>query len=155
MVEYPANGEASDWMLGKRGIYAMSPELGTSDKASETFFIETRDTVKKVVSENYPWIKYTMLKVLPSISVRVTNLYEPRRRYLNSTSLALNLQIDKNAMKFGHLSEAAPVHCHQVSLFELLPDLEIESIKFPEPENHFKIDDFMIYNHTTFFELKE
>jgi len=26
-------------MLAKHGIFAMSPELGTSDKKSETFFI--------------------------------------------------------------------------------------------------------------------
>ena len=40
-VDYPANGEASDWMLAKHGIYALSPELGTKDKATETFFIES------------------------------------------------------------------------------------------------------------------
>ena len=34
-VDYPANGEASDWMLGEWGILAMSPELGTSDKRTE------------------------------------------------------------------------------------------------------------------------
>jgi hypothetical protein len=32
MVQYSANGEASDWMLGKHGIYALSPELGTHVK---------------------------------------------------------------------------------------------------------------------------
>lgn len=30
-IKYEANGEASDWMLGKHGIIAMSPELGTRD----------------------------------------------------------------------------------------------------------------------------
>lgn len=38
-VHYPANGEASDWMLAKHGILAMSPEIGTSDPRSEVFFI--------------------------------------------------------------------------------------------------------------------
>ena len=33
-VNYEANGEASDWMLGDRGIIAMSPELGTKDKSA-------------------------------------------------------------------------------------------------------------------------
>ena len=28
-IGYTANGEASDWMLGVRGIYAISPEIGT------------------------------------------------------------------------------------------------------------------------------
>jgi len=31
MVQYSANGEASDWMLGRHGIYALSPELGTAN----------------------------------------------------------------------------------------------------------------------------
>ena len=39
MVQYSANGEASDWMLAKHGIYALSPELGTSNKKSDQFFI--------------------------------------------------------------------------------------------------------------------
>jgi len=45
-VEYTANGEASDWMLGRHGIYAMSPELGTSNKNSEDFFLTTHSAVK-------------------------------------------------------------------------------------------------------------
>ena len=30
-VGYEADGEGSDWALGKYGIVAASPELGTSD----------------------------------------------------------------------------------------------------------------------------
>jgi hypothetical protein len=40
MVQYPANGEASDWMLGKHAIFALSPELGSSNKNSDYFFIK-------------------------------------------------------------------------------------------------------------------
>ncbi len=39
-IQYTANGEASDYMLGAFGIIAMSPELGTSDLITATFFIE-------------------------------------------------------------------------------------------------------------------
>ncbi len=39
-VEYPANGEASDWMLGAHNIIALSPELGTSASAAQSFFIK-------------------------------------------------------------------------------------------------------------------
>ena len=39
-IQYTANGEASDYMLGAFGIIAMSPELGTSDLKTATFFIE-------------------------------------------------------------------------------------------------------------------
>ncbi len=37
---YTANGEASDYMLAEKGIYAISPELGTSDNSTITFFIK-------------------------------------------------------------------------------------------------------------------
>ena len=40
MVGYTANGEASDWMLHERGIYALSPQLGMDDRATEHFFIK-------------------------------------------------------------------------------------------------------------------
>ena len=40
-IEYTANGEASDWMLGERGVYAISPELGSLDRGSESFFIKS------------------------------------------------------------------------------------------------------------------
>ena len=79
-VDYPANGEASDWMLAKHGIYAMSPELGTKDKATETFFISSPRALKKCLSENYPWMKYTILKLMPRINIQITNIFEPIRR---------------------------------------------------------------------------
>ena len=60
---YPANGEASDWMLAVRGIYAFSPELGTKDLSTEGFFVYSSDTVKLIVRENYPWIRYTMMSL--------------------------------------------------------------------------------------------
>ena len=55
-VNYEANGEASDWMLGDRGIIAMSPELGTKDKSAQHFFIRTPKAVQNVVFENLKWV---------------------------------------------------------------------------------------------------
>jgi hypothetical protein len=49
-INYTANWEASDWMLEERGIYAMSPELGTHDEATKTFFIKEWSTLQKVVT---------------------------------------------------------------------------------------------------------
>ena len=40
-IQYEANGEASDWMLGKYGIVSMSPELGIKDPGSDYFFIKS------------------------------------------------------------------------------------------------------------------
>ena len=42
-VNYDANGEASDWMLGALNILAMSPELGNSDYESNSFFIHDKN----------------------------------------------------------------------------------------------------------------
>ena len=55
-IGYTANGEASDWMLGERGIYALSPELGTKSHASEKFFIKNEKVLRQIVSQNYGWI---------------------------------------------------------------------------------------------------
>jgi len=43
-VNYPANGEMSDWVLSEYGIISLSPELGTNDYRTNTFFIQTRDS---------------------------------------------------------------------------------------------------------------
>jgi len=51
-VNYEANGEASDWMLGDRGIIAMSPELGIADKRSNAFFIKQPSVIKDVIFTN-------------------------------------------------------------------------------------------------------
>lgn len=95
-VDYPANGEASDWMFGAHGILAMSPELGTKDKASEVFFIGTEKVLKETISANYPWMKYTMMKLVPSFNVKVSNLYERNRKSLNETILTISLSFTKN-----------------------------------------------------------
>jgi len=64
LLEYEANGEASDWMLAHRGIYAMSPELSITEPATETFFMEDAELVKRVLRDHYPWVKYTITNML-------------------------------------------------------------------------------------------
>ena len=49
VYEYEANGEASDWMLANRGIYAMSPELSTDNPLTSDFFITDPELVKQVL----------------------------------------------------------------------------------------------------------
>ena len=51
-IGYTANGEASDWMLGERGVYAMSPELGISDRRSDYFFINSNKVLKDLCETN-------------------------------------------------------------------------------------------------------
>lgn len=116
MVKYPANGEASDWMLGNRGIYAMSPELGTSAKSSEDFFIASSQSLKRVVSDNYQWVRYTVLKVLPSITVKtIGNVKQHKSRGSESTTLAVKLSIAKSEVKFTSAHSGSPaVSCHPI-----------------------------------------
>lgn len=48
-VQYTANGEASDWMLNEHGIYAMSPELGSSSSRSDMFWITDVNSMKDLL----------------------------------------------------------------------------------------------------------
>jgi len=59
-IGYTANGEASDWMLQERGIYAMSPEIGIEDSRSNTFFIRDPAVLLDVCQQNYVWIRGIM-----------------------------------------------------------------------------------------------
>lgn len=42
-INYTANGEASDWMLAKKNIIAMSPELGRDTRSSQYFYINAHE----------------------------------------------------------------------------------------------------------------
>ena len=64
-VQYTANGEASDWMLYEHGVYAMSPELGSSNSASDVFFIKDANVLKQLLEQNFVWIEYTVAKLQP------------------------------------------------------------------------------------------
>ena len=55
-----ANGEASDWMLGERGIYAASVELGGEVPETKTWFIEDTDALKSLLVDNHKWLGATM-----------------------------------------------------------------------------------------------
>ena len=59
-IGYTANGEASDWMLQERGIYAMSPEIGIEDSRSNTFFIKDPSVLLDVCQQNFVWIRGIM-----------------------------------------------------------------------------------------------
>ena len=62
-IQYEANGEASDWMLGKHGIIAMSPELGIKNGFSDDFFITQPDILKTVLQANADWVLTAALKI--------------------------------------------------------------------------------------------
>ena len=72
-IGYTANGEASDWMLHERGIYAVSPELGLNGHAYESFFIKTSKALEAVVAGNSHWVNYTMRLLVERVVCELKN----------------------------------------------------------------------------------
>ena len=136
-VDYPANGEASDWMLGEWGILAMSPELGTSDKRTEQFFIKDPSVLKETVSKNYPWIKFTMLKLTSQVHFTLENVFEPKRKYYNSTEIVLRLQVSKNDGIFDNRYRNTPEpKSHSNTCHSFVLKVLKEGSKITEIENY-------------------
>ena len=54
-IEYTANGEASDFMLGELGIYALTVELGSDKEEINEFFIKDAADLKTLLLETEPW----------------------------------------------------------------------------------------------------
>ena len=52
MINYTANGEASDWMLAKKNIIAISPELGLDSRSTQKFYISQND-IGKCLEKDY------------------------------------------------------------------------------------------------------
>ena len=55
-IGYSSSGEASDWMLGEQKIVSFSPELGSSDHRTNTFFFE-QSLIFNALEENYRVIR--------------------------------------------------------------------------------------------------
>lgn len=68
-IQYQANGEASDWLLGKYGILAMSPELGVRDGNSDVFFISDKNVLKRVIKDNSVWILNAISKIISRLQI--------------------------------------------------------------------------------------
>jgi len=66
-VQYTANGEASDWMLSEHGVYAMSPEIGSSNSNSDVFFISKAENIRITMEQNFVWIEYIIIKLQPQL----------------------------------------------------------------------------------------
>ena len=62
-IKYRASGEASDWMLGKMNVIAMSPELGTSSRRTEAFWLRSDSAIEEVCSVNSRWLEFVFAKL--------------------------------------------------------------------------------------------
>lgn len=55
-IDYAATGEASDWMLNKRNVFAFSPELGYPSPGSQHFYPKIKEQ-KRAVREHFKTVK--------------------------------------------------------------------------------------------------
>jgi len=82
-VGYTANGEASDWLLGKYGIIAMSPEIGIHHFKNDKFF-PSRENIFPVVSSDFDGVFYMLSKLNPKIKLNGTNeSFDDNRKFVD------------------------------------------------------------------------
>lgn len=74
LMNKTANGEASDYFLAEKGIYSVSPRLGTNETQSETFFIDSAKDVEEICEQNYPWVYFMIKQLHPSINLQLLQL---------------------------------------------------------------------------------
>ena len=69
-VGYTANGGADDWMLFEHGIISCTPELGTSDRQSNTFF-PSEGVASTLIHAHLDWTKFyrRMLGAHPVVTI--------------------------------------------------------------------------------------
>lgn len=61
----PINGEISDWMFGEHKIFAFSPELGSQDISTFTYYIRSGSTLKNMLDENHKMVYFACQTLLP------------------------------------------------------------------------------------------
>ena len=61
-VGYYSDGEASDWMLYKAGVIAMSPELASASVSSMTFDIANPREEAEIIIKNLELPEYIIRK---------------------------------------------------------------------------------------------
>jgi hypothetical protein len=66
-ISYVANGEASDWMLGRHGIISFSPELGNDKQDTDNFF-PPKEKIPEILDFEFPVIKAFFARHRPIIS---------------------------------------------------------------------------------------
>ena len=69
LLNYHANGEASDWALSKAGIISMSPELASESVTSYTFDMPSVREEARVILENLGLPFYLLDKASPQLEI--------------------------------------------------------------------------------------
>lgn len=68
-TNHKTNGEVSDYMFGEKGILAVSPEIGSSDFKSLTYYIEYPKTQLEMLSSHNKWVYRAALNLLPRLNM--------------------------------------------------------------------------------------
>lgn len=68
----PINGEVSDYMMEKHRIVAMSPELGSNDIKTSTYYMTDGTAMKVMLSSNYQMVKHAVQTLLPHFNCTLT-----------------------------------------------------------------------------------
>jgi hypothetical protein len=74
-INYLANGEATDWMYGEKGIIAMSPELGADSTEGNKFYPPQR-AIKSILETDFYILDYWVNKMAGNISLVNQSIYE-------------------------------------------------------------------------------
>ena len=81
-IQYVANGEASDWMLGVHDIISFSPEMGSKENTGGSFY-PNKNQIKEVMSKeflpidlflDYCIVKFNDIEILKTDDQNLQNL---------------------------------------------------------------------------------
>ena len=56
-------------MLANNGIFAISPELGTNNKETNTFFIKETEVLIDTLEQNYKWVILIIYQLAPNLEM--------------------------------------------------------------------------------------
>ena len=97
LLNYFANGEASDWALSTAGIIAMSPELASNSAMSLTFDIPSVREEAQIILENMDMPFYLLAKASAQLSVTPQDS-SPVRIISNKKDIILEFTVSNKGM---------------------------------------------------------
>lgn len=113
-IKYPANGEASDWMLATHGIISMSPELGTDSVDSEGLY-PNKDVIPDVIRQDYRVVELFMKRTLPDFHKSIFEYFNESNFDTNEADLAMKTKPNKHFVFRMHLKSSATLPIRDIN----------------------------------------
>ena len=145
-INYTANGEASDWMLGEHGIISMSPELGERNSDTNAFYL-SKEQVQSLTKKDYNVIQNWFEMSMPTFSKIKLNLIESAPSITNiqkSNQFKLTISFknegiaDLRSLSF-YLSFFSKNDASQVNSMEFNDNLNNKKIKLEKDKTEIKL----------------